>query len=60
MAIPIELVVDVSGTPGNTTYFGMVSFNRHTKDSILNELFDHHPHLRRAKGGSLRLQDCLK
>ena len=60
MAIPIELVVDVSGTPGNTTHFGMVSFNRHTKDSILNEFFDHHPHLRRAKGRSLKLQDCLK
>ena len=60
MPIPIELVVDVSGTPGNTTHFGMISFNRHTKEAILDDFFTNHPHLRRVKGRSLQLPDCLK
>ena len=33
----LELVYDVSGSPGKTLYFGLASFSYYTKDDVLND-----------------------
>lgn len=59
MSTSLEFALDVSGTPGNATYFGMVCFDRLRKDAILDGLFRKEPRWMDVKGRQLRNVDLL-
>lgn len=55
----LEFIIDVSGSPGSNTYFALVSFNRITKDVIIDNFFNRYPEYKGKKGRELTKEDHL-
>ena len=63
MPLQLEFGFDVSGSLPEPMYFGMVSFNKFTKDEIIDNLFNQHPYVEKSKARDLtkpKILDVLR
>lgn len=59
MTLPLEFAIDVSGSPGDNTFFALVSFNKITKNRIINQLFNEYPEIENKKGRKLKTKQHI-
>lgn len=63
MPIPLEFNIDVSGSPGETQSYGLVSFNLINKHEIIENFFQEFPEVNYTKGHQLdrhRIQEMIE